>query len=508
MHSSYMRAFTKNFLGLVVAIVMLAAPLQAAPPLITAGGEPLEGVALAGGGAGYFGIPYAAAPVGELRWKAPQPHVARIGKQPAKSFAAACPQDQGNSRWYRQVATAFGASPKDVPDLQTISEDCLYLNVWTPPANHRTPARGWPVMVWIYGGSNANGYSHEPNYYGEMLARRGVVVVSINYRVGTFGFLRHLALGDASGKQGLLDQVQALQWVQANISSFRGNPRNVTAFGESAGGANVYSLLRMREARGLIHKAIIQSGSMRGDRTLTTERAEAAAKIFFDSLGATDAAAMRRLPWQQIVAAQKSWPEGSYFAPVMEDAIAPARVPLLIGSNLDEWRMYLPQNLAETYRQSLNDFAGARASGADTYLLRMSDDPKTRADRLISGQYFLCPARDVATESAIAGNATYAYYFTRIRPGEHGLGAYHGAEIPYVFDTADSWLRHSSIDRRLTQQISRYWTNFARTGNPNSAALEHWPRFTPGSGPFELGDMTRALDANIYEICQYLGKQH
>jgi para-nitrobenzyl esterase len=492
------------WLGCALALAQ-PVPLLAAAPMANAGGEQLKGVRLASGGTGFFGIPYAAAPAGELRWQAPRPHVPRSGTQPATSFGAACPQDQGNSRWYRRVATAFGASPDVVPDLAPISEDCLFLNVWTPPSRSRVPKGGWPVMVWIYGGSNANGYGHEPNYHGEALARSGVVVVSINYRVGTFGFLRHPALGPAaSGRQALLDQVQALQWVQANIAAFGGDPKNVTAFGESAGGANVYSLLRMREARGLIHKAIIQSGSMRGDRMLTPDRAATSAKAFFDQLGATDAAAMRRLTWQQIVDAQQSWPEGSYFAPVMDDAIAPAEVPLLIGTNLDEWRMYLPQDIDKTYQDGLRDLAGDQAQAAQSYLERVSGDPRTRADRLISGQYFLCPARDVATESTAAGNATFTYLFTRARPGNHGLGAYHGAEIPYAFATADAWLAASPIDRRLTRQVSSYWLNFARTGNPNGTGLPRWPRFQPGSGPFELGDRIGPTEPGVYEICRHL----
>ena len=195
----------------------------------------------------YRGIPYAAPPTGPLRWQAPRPHVARQGIQDGTDFAPACPQDQANPDWYRDLAAGFGVDGRVVPELARISEDCLYLNVWAP-AEPRETLR--PVMVWIHGGGNVSGYAYEPNYRGGPLAASGIVAVSLNYRLGPLGFMAHPALAQEDRQQvsayyGLADQLAALEWVKENIAAFGGDPENVTVFGESAGGGNIAALMRM-----------------------------------------------------------------------------------------------------------------------------------------------------------------------------------------------------------------------------------------------------------------------
>jgi len=220
----------------VLVILLLAAIAGCAKtpveiPIVEAEGEVLVGTHVYADGkmAVFRGIPYAAPPVGELRWRPPEPHVPRAGNQDASRFGSACPQLQGNPDWYRDVAQKFGRSPDEisVPDLTDIREDCLFLNVWSQNLGGDVPQ---PVMVWIHGGSSINGFSHEPNYLGHNLAKRDVVVVSINYRLGALGFMAHPALTaesdrKVSGNYGLLDQIAALEWVRDNIAAFGGAAR-------------------------------------------------------------------------------------------------------------------------------------------------------------------------------------------------------------------------------------------------------------------------------------------
>jgi para-nitrobenzyl esterase len=465
---------------------------------VNAGGERLRGERLDNGVRAFLGIPYAAAPTGALRWQAPQPHTARAGIQDATQFGPACPQNQANPDWYRKVATAMGASGDVVPALSNIAEDCLYLNVWSPPQGQR-PATGWPVMVWIHGGSNVNGFSHEPNYRGHNLALYGVVVVSINYRLGLLGFFAHPSLGsDASGRQGLLDQASALNWVRTNISAFGGDPKRVTVFGESAGGTDIVALTRLPEAQGLFHRAIVQSGYLDGDAFASPQEAAALAVRVF---GVNEtASSLRAMPWRQIVVRQAESLPGHFYAPVI-DTQRVTHVPLLIGSNRDEWRMYLSADVTADYRKAMSNISPPMRRAVDAYLQRASSDPKTRADLLQSASGFLCPTQSYAARARAGGQAAYVYLFTRVRPGDHDFGAYHGAEIPYAFDSADAWLQSDAADVALTRQMTKYWVNFATSGDPNGKGLPAWPAWSDGQGPFELGVRLSVLPSDTFALC-------
>lgn len=492
-------SMTRLLMALAAAISLVSCQSNVGSPTVHAGGEQLRGAYFENGVRAFLGIPYAAAPEGELRWRPPQPRAPRPGPQEATQFGPACPQDQGNPDWYRTVAIAMGNNGDIVPPLSNISEDCLVLNVWAPPGTVRqsTP---WPVMVWIHGGSNVNGFAHEPNYQGHALAAGGVIVVSINYRLGFLGFFAHPALGEnGSGRQGLLDQVAALQWVRTNIAAFGGDPTRVTVFGESAGGTNIQALMHLREAQGLFHRAIIQSGSLDQDSFSTHDDAAALAVRTFNA--DVSAQTLRDIPWEQIVQRQAAELPGHFYAPVVE-APRSAVVPLMIGSNRDEWRMYLSDDVEADYRQAMAAIAPERRLGVDAYLQSVSNDPKRRADYLKSAPGFLCPTQRLANAARNAGQSAFVYLFTRVRPGAHDLGAYHGAEIPYAFDTADAWLPADAADMALTQTMRRYWINFAATGDPNGEDLPYWPAWSATPQLLELGSETRQIESlHTFALC-------
>lgn len=445
----------RHVLLLLAALLPGAARAEGAPSG-RIGEQTLLGVNEADGVASFRGIAYAQPPVGPLRWKAPQPPADRAGTVDAIAFAPACPQGDGNTRWYRRVATAMGADPAVVPPIARISEDCLYLNVWTPQP--QAGAR-LPVMAWIHGGSNENGYAYEPNYRGGPLARQGVVIVTIAYRLGLLGFFAHPALGSekdgarAGGRQGLLDQMAALRWVQAHIAAFGGDPGNVTVFGESAGATDIALLAGMPQARGLFARAIIEKGYLAPDGVTSLPAARNfAARLFSPAITAEQ---LRALHWQEIVALQDRKLRGHFDTPV---APVPHRspVPLLIGSNADEYRMYLPADevgLHAALAEELRGLPRHRHRAVWRWTAQLGGDLASKVDAVSSGKAFHCPAARMAAATAAGGQTVHLYRFMRVRPGAHNLGAYHGAEIPYVFGTADDWLPASAQDAALAQQI-------------------------------------------------------
>ena len=494
---------------------------------VTAGGETLQGVALddVTGLAVFRGIPFAAPPTADRRWTPPAAHTPRSGPQPANQFSPACPQLQGNHDWYRKVAMLFGNPPETIGPLEDIDEDCLYLNVWT---NNLGGDEQLPVMVWIYGGANVNGYSNEPNYYGDGLASRGVVFVSINYRVGVMGFMGHAGLSaesdnGVSGNYAILDQIAALKWVQENIGAFGGDPGNVTIFGESAGAANSATLTASPLATGLFQRVISQSGGYQLGAMMTQADAEEsgakiAAHFGFDQ-SVSDAEVingMRQLDWQTLVSETAQADVGRYTGAVHDGYVLPAaagkvfedgnhnNVDLMIGSNKHEYYMYQPEDQTREQVEDLIRRTGA--SRADEIMTLLADDLdadiRLAADRLSGAARFLCPSKFMADAIDRNGGNAYFYHFTRVRPGGEKILAYHGAEIPYALDTADDWLPADDIDARLTDAMAQYWVNFATTGSPNGEGLPTWPAYTADEGQYmELGDELRAGDELETELC-------
>lgn len=501
-------------LALAAAISACNASANASPKL-QAGGEILGGERLDNGVFVFRGIPYAAAPVGELRWKEPAPHSPRPGISDATQFGAACPQDQGNPAWYRNVARAAGRPDAAIPAIEEIAEDCLFLNVWTPELKPDQPA---PVLVWIHGGSNVNGTSFEPNYFGHELAAKGLVVVTIQYRLGPLGFMAHPLLsqenpGGVSGYYGLADQMAALRWIHYNIGQFGGDPTRLTVAGESAGGGDIAALIDMEEAQGLFARAIIQSGALGPSDRLPLAEAEKTGSAIIDASGAKSLDEMRALPWQELLAARKKVADGRYFAPITDGRHLKStqyradRVPVLIGSNLDEWRMYLPQDTEARYQEALVEYADRNSSAVDTYLSGKYHDPATRADRLITAAEFLCPSLQIARNASANGQPAWLYLFSRVRPGMNSIRAYHGAEIPYMFGTADEWLPRDETDSKLTDTMTSYWVNFVTSGNPNGSGLPQWPQASKSAiNSLELGDTIHPANPEEYAICAMIDR--
>lgn len=498
---------------------------------VEAAGESLLGEILdADAGLAVFrGIPFAAPPVGELRWQPPQPHVAREGVQQAKEFGAVCPQGQGNVEFYRNVARKFGLSP-DLPAIEPIEEDCLYLNVWTSAL--RTEQKQ-PVMVWIYGGGNTEGYANDPDYFGDALAKRGVVYVSFNYRLALLGYMAHAGLSteladEVSGNYGILDQVAALNWVQENIAAFGGDPDNVTIFGESAGGANIGSLIASPLGAGLIDRAIIQSGGYEISSLYTLAEAEETGSSIASALGFEDAMSdvevvdgMRELDWHAFIdnpdLAQFGRPRAvnidGYLLPQSKASIFEAGsnndVQVIIGTNANE--SFSNQNADATVESFLERLT-AYGEPYTTELREVLEDDieadlQMAMDRFGSASFFLCGSRYIANNMARNGNDVFFYYFTRVRPGGEKLLAYHGAEIPYALDTAADWLPADETDVRLTAAMSQYWLNFAKTGNPNGDDLAQWPQYDVNERHYQvLGDEIKTSADLEPEICDILDR--
>ena len=446
----------------------------------------------------FKGIPFAAPPVGALRWKAPQPVAKWGGVHKATEFGPRCMQ----ARIFDDMVFRDNGP----------SEDCLYLNVWTPST--LVQAR-LPVMVWIYGGGFAAGSASEPRQDGENLAKKGVVVVSFNYRLGVFGFLSHPELSresghSASGNYGLLDQVAALEWVRRNIAAFGGDAENVTIFGESAGSFSVSALMASPLAQDLFQKAIGESGAF-FSATLGAQPlalAEDADQKFADSLGAHSLEALRAMPADALLkAAQK--PGEIRFRPIIDGYFLPdyvrsifasgrqSQIPLLAGWNADEGDFH--SIFAEAAPTAANFITRAHAlfgGRADAFLKLYpaeTDDQAKRSAQDLAGDQFIAYStwKWIELQAATGNSRVFRYQFDDALPAAKDStapspGAYHSAEIEFVFEAlASKNLPWRPEDEKLSDLISSYWTNFAKTGDPNGPGLPRWPAYS-SQGKYEV----------------------
>ena len=470
----------RSALGILTALAAFPAWTTLAAvsdPVKTSGGS-ISGVTLASGVRAFKGIPFATPPVGPLRWKEPQPAEHWPGVRKADTFGNVCMQRPAPKRTPVNVAT-------DLPDSPKTSEDCLYLNVWTEA--RRAGAR-LPVMVWIYGGAYTEGAGSSPHNDGEALARKGVVLVNFNYRLGPFGFFSHPELTkesghNASGNQALMDAIAALKWVQTNIAAFGGDPNNVTIFGESAGAAMVGGLVGSPAAKGLFQRAIAESGQWMGlgmAPMIPLARAEQAASGGGRGGRGAPPADPKPLPSLADLRARSS-----------EEILNTIRGS---GMIIDGW--IVPEDESIT-------FAEGRQNAVDLIAGSNKDEHTGFGGNVAMRDQLMWGARLFAERQTAAGKHAYWYMFTHeppVEPGVRDLKATHASEIPYVFDnlaaprtipdlSSPRLAAESEKDRALAETVSSYWVNFAKTGDPNGKGLPEWNRFQdPNKPPHLLGE--------------------
>ena len=485
------------FLAGAALCVIAATSLPITSPVSTESGL-VEGVR-EHGTLVFKGIPFAAPPIGELRWRAPQAVHRWVGIRKADRFSSVCMQQ--------------GSYPPDAPAEPT-SEDCLYLNVWIPAGAQKAKL---PVMVWIYGGGLENGSASTPLYAGDRLARKGVIVVTANYRLGVFGFLAHPDLTresahHSSGNYGLLDQIAALRWVKRNIAAFGGDPGRVTVFGQSSGSISISALTTTPLARGLFQRAIGESGglfepidvapgfslsgaeqdgsalvSRAGANSVEELRQRTAAdlmKTHFDAHIIIDGFVLPQSPYDAYQKGQQT------------------NVALLLGSNVDEGEAFIADRtitVKNFTRELSRDFPDALVHALA--LEPGTTDMQARAaaagfERDMRFRWDMWTWARLASTGG--GSKVFFYQFSRVPPygaGEKyfGRGASHGVEMRYVFDHLDQeQLPWTTQDRRLASDMSAYWTNFAKSGDPNAPGLPAWPGFDVSSQrTIQLGDDIR-----------------
>ncbi len=460
----------------------------------------------------FKGIPYAAAPVGERRWAPPMTVEAWAGVRTAFEFAKVAPQ----------IPPPPGIlDALNVPESQ--DEDCLYLNVWSPGLGDGMR----PVLVWIHGGAFTMGSGSQPFYDGRLLSSRGdVVVVTINYRLGVFGFLNLNGVTGgrvpATGNEGLLDQISALQWVRDNIAAFGGDPANVTVFGESAGGMSIGCLLAMPAARGLFHKAILQSGVTVPPADAETETAARLVEVL--GIDPSDVGALMALSVEKLLTAEMKLRVRmagpgepvriTVTAPVVDGRILPlssldavrqgmaAPIPLLIGTNLEEWKLFgvmdpdasrldeammaerLKFFLASAYAPDIAEIYRQARTGRGE-----SASPFDLVSAILGDFMFRVPALTMVESQQRHGMPVYSYLFTWRSPALGGaLGACHALDLGFVFGTHDAVFcgRGAEADK-LSRNIQDGWIAFARTGDPSCEGLGEWPRYGEGRSTMMLG---------------------
>ncbi len=453
-------------------------------------------------------IPFAAPPVGEFRWKAPQPVQNWTGVKKCTEFSASPIQNkpQPFSCWTEE----FIAKP------EPLSEDCLYLNVWTTAKSAKEKQ---PVIVWIYGGGLNSGSANCDIYDGEEMAKKGVVFVSINYRVGVMGFMAHPELSkesgyNSSGNYGFLDQIAALKWVQRNIAAFGGDPNNVTIAGQSAGAFSVNAMIASPLAKGLFHKAIPQSGGLLSNRfSQNLAESEQQGLKFMEKINCTSIAELRKKSANELQQASNLQGFGR-FGTTMDGYVLPTnifehfkkglhnQVPIMTGwVTGDGGLMGVPKTTLDEYKKEAQTKYGAKV---DEFLkiFPASTDEEAKEAKLKQGLFGFAgmPSHLLAIYT---NKPAYLYQFSHVPPDKANFpnyGAFHTSEVPYALHTLHTWKRDwQQLDKELENTMASYWVNFAKTGNPNGVGLPTWQTYDKQTGNIlEFGDKT-ALKAGLFK---------
>ena len=491
--------------GCAFALLALAAPAMAAEgPIVAVETGKLQGVAATGGSPVqiFRGVPYAKPPVGDLRWREPRPAASWQGVRAADQFGPRCMQ---RHMW----DDMFFRSPK-------ADEDCLYLNVWTPANLGKAASAKLPVLVYIYGGGFVAGTSDEPRYDGAAMAAHGIVVVTVNYRLGIFGFFAHPQLtGEsphhASGNYGLLDQAAALVWVRRNIAAFGGDPKHITVGGESAGSMSVSAMMVSPLTRNLIVGSIGESGSaLPPFHPLTLADAEKKGMDFAESLQVPTLAMLRAIPADKLLSVQDF--QGAHWGPDIDGyylteppeatyaAGKAAKAASLIGSNSQEGGAgAILGDTAPTianYQAGLQKKYGVDADSLFQLYPAASDaDVRRAATELASDAFIAASTWNWFDHQRRGGWPTYYYYYTHVRPqptaykatGPAAYGALHSAEIEYALGNLDANPAYAwtDDDRKVSVTMSGYWANFIKTGNPNGSDLPLWPQAPADAGQIQ-----------------------
>jgi para-nitrobenzyl esterase len=459
-------------------------------------GGTISGVTNSDGNIHIFkGIPFAAPPVAALRWKAPQPVQPWTGVKVCDKFSASPMQASPApfSMWTEEFLI-----PKE-----PISEDCLYLNVWTGASSERDKR---PVLIWIYGGGFSSGGSACPIYDGEAMAKKGIVFVSINYRVGVFGFFAHPELtkesgNNASGNYGIMDQIAALKWVQKNIAAFGGDPNNVTIAGQSAGSMSVNCLVASPLVKNLFNKAIAESGASFTNNNATLQKAEEDGSRIMKTLNASSINDLRAIPAEELMKKAQGFRGPIIDGYVLPDAIVNIfnqqkenKVSLLTGWNEDEGLLFGPIKKAEDFKKDAEKNYGADAQTFLQYYPANTDDEAARSQLNLSrDQIFGAQNYAWANIQSSQGSKVYVYRFKRKVPatGEYvKYGAFHTGEVPYAYDNLKFVNRPwQDVDHDLAKTMSTFFVNFIKTGNPNGDGLPTWNSYNTADKKIMIFDV-------------------
>ena len=484
--------------------------------MVEAEGTRYVGLEQASGVQAFLGIPFAEPPVNDLRWERPVPIKGSLGEVNATQFMPACMQTGSGLAWYHGMMARVGVDPS-LMEGPEYSEDCLYLNVWTD-SDYSEPK---PVLVFIHGGSNTGGWSYEPNYHGSALAERGVVVVTVAYRLGVFGWLSHpdMAIQNA----GLHDLIVALEWVKRNIEAFGGDSDRIVVSGESAGADNALHLALAPAMAGKLAGVIHQSAGWSVTSTLKPEGGYALGEaLVAHHLGADgNFADLKQISAAQLLESQLELFSDHYFSPIPDPETLPVSLQetmagdlfpaltLILGSNRNESLMYIPEDAVLT--NYLEGYFPPETWDDIKVMLGADLSELAQMDRLRSAVQYTCPSLALAQAAQDAGGAAYVYRFDRVREDFDAIGAYHGAELPYVFDTHDAWIPTDVVDYQITNALVDYWVAFLTNGSPNESESGDtetgrmiWPAWTQKQQALIVFDEVSAQTHPDAALCDFL----